>query len=131
MPGETDSAEIHSGANFLYLAVRHVRTSIVCYVIFHRFLREIPPWISFCDPRVSAELTPKRGHLRGVATQDPETWGPDISKEYLPSNVPGLTGITDEDYGDSSDEEMDGWPDADGDSRDYSPEDPPLTIQTF
>ena len=103
---------------------------MVRYVIFCRFLQEIPPWISFRNPRVSAWLTPKRGHLRGVATPDPATWGPDISKEYFPADVPEATGMTDEDYGDN-DEEMDDWPDADGDSRDYSPEDPPLTSQTF
>ena len=34
--------------------------------------------------------------------------------------------MTDEDYGDSSDKEMDDWLDANGDSSDYSPEDPPL-----
>ena len=95
-------------------------------MIFRRCLREIPPWISLRDPRVPAWLTPKRGNLRGVATPDLATWGPDISKEYLPADVPEATGIADKDYGDISDEEMDDWPDSGGDSSDYSPEEPTL-----
>ena len=76
--------------------------------------------------QVLAWLTPKGGHLRGVATPDLATWGPEYSTEYLSADVPAATGITDEDYGDSSDEEMEEWRDDDGDSGEYSRKDPPL-----
>ena len=72
-----------------------MRTSMVRYVILRRFLREIPPWISFRDPQVLAWLTPKRGNLRGVANPDLATWGPDLSKEYSPADVPEAMEMTD------------------------------------
>ena len=99
---------------------------MVRYVILRRFLREIPPWISFRDLQVLAWLTPKGGHIRGVATPDLATWFPEHFTEYLSADVPVATVITDEDYGDSLDKEMEDWPDNDGDSGDYSGEDPPL-----
>ena len=104
---------------------------MVRYVILRRFLQEIPSWISYRDPWVSAWITPKGGHIRGAATPYLATWGPEHLTEYLPADVPAATGMTDEDYGDSSDEEMEYWPDDNGDSADYSREDPPLTSQTF
>ena len=61
---------------------------------------------------------PKEGNLRGVATPDPATWVPDLPKEYLPADVPEAAELTDEDYGDSSDKDMDDWLDANGDSGD-------------
>ena len=79
---------------------------MVRYMILRRFLREIPPWISFRDSQVSAWLTPKVGHLRGVATPDLATWSPEQSTEYSSADVPAATGITDVDYVDISDEEM-------------------------
>ena len=79
---------------------------MVRYVILCRFLREIPSWISFRDPRVLAWLTLKGGHIRGITTPDLATWGPEHLTEYLPADVPAATGMTDEDYGDRSDEEM-------------------------
>ena len=53
-------------------------------------------------------------------------WGPEYLTEYLSANVPAATGIIDKDYGDISDEEMEDWTDDDGNSGDYSREDPPL-----
>ena len=79
---------------------------MVRYMILRRFLREIPPWVSFRDSQVSAWLTPKGVHMRGVATPNLATWVPEHSTEYPSADVPVATGITDEDYGDSSDEEM-------------------------
>ena len=89
---------------------------MVRYVILRRFLREIPPWISFRESQVSDWLTPKGGHIRGVATPYLATWGPEHSTEYPSDGVPAATGITDEDYGDSSDKEMEDWPNDDGNS---------------
>ena len=93
---------------------------MVRYVILRRFLREIPPRISFRDLRVSAWTTPRRGHLRGIATTDPATWGFDLPTKYSTANVPAATELTDEDYGGSSDEEMKDCPDADGNNGDDS-----------
>ena len=87
---------------------------MVRYMILRRFLREIPPRISFRDLRVLAWTTPRWGNLRGVATPDPATWGFDLPTKYLTADVPVATELTDEDYGGSSDEEMKYWPDADG-----------------
>ena len=98
---------------------------MVCYVILRRFLREIPPRISFCDLRVSAWTTPPRGHLRGVATPDPATWGFDLPTKYSTADVPAAMELTDEDYRGISDKEMKDWPDADGNNGDDSTEDPP------
>ena len=107
-------------------AVGHALTNMVRYVILRRFLQDIPPWISFRDSQVSAWLTPKGGHLRVVATPDLATWSPEHSTEYSSADVPVVTGITNEDYGDSSDEEMEDWQDDDGNSGEYSREEPPL-----
>ena len=102
-----------------------MRTKMVRYVILRRFLQEISPRISFRDLQVSAWTTPRRGHLRGVATPDQETWGFDLPTEYSTADVPAATELKDEDYGVSSDEEMKDWPDADGNNGDDSTEDPP------
>ena len=99
---------------------------MVRYVTLRRFLREIPPWISFRDSQVSAWLTPKGGYLRGVTTPDLATWSPEHSTEYSSADVPAATVITNEDCVDSSDEEMEDWQDDDGDSGEYSREDPLL-----
>ena len=97
---------------------------MVRYVVLRRFLQEIPSRISFRDPRVSAWLTPKGGHLRGVATPALADWGAGLLPKNLFDGVPAATETDDEDYGDSSDEEMDDWPE-DDDDGDYSREDPP------
>ena len=110
---------------FTYCADRHVLTSMVRYVILRRFLREIPSWISFRDPRVLAWLTPRGGHLRGIATPDLANWGAGLSPKDLPANVPAATGVIDEDYRDILDKETEDWTADDGNSRDYLREDPP------
>ena len=89
---------------------------MVRYVILRIFLREIPPWISFRNPQVPAWLTPKGGHIQGFTNPDLATRGPEHLTEYPSADVPAATGITDEEYGDSSDEDMEDWPDDDGDS---------------
>ena len=99
---------------------------MVRYVVLRRFLQEIPPWISFRNPQVSDWITLKGGHIRGVATPDLSTWGPENLTEYSSADVPAAMGITDEDYGDSSNEEMEDWSDDDGDCGDYSRDEPLL-----
>ena len=117
LAGETNGAENYSGTTIsTHRAVGHKLIIMVRYVVLRRFLREIPPWISFHDSQVSAWLTPKGGHLRGVDTPDLATWSPEHSTDYSSSDVPTATGITNDDYGDSSDEEMEDWQDVDGDS---------------
>ena len=96
-PGETNGADSHSSAISQHWAVRHVHTSMVRYVILRRFLREIPPRISFRDIRVSAWATPRRGHLCVVANPDPSTWGFELPTKYSTANVPAATELTDED----------------------------------
>ena len=120
LSGEMNGADFHSSSISQYRAVRHVRTSMVWYVILHRFLQEIPPWISFRDIHVSAWTTPRRGHLRGVATPDPATWGFELPTEYSTADVPTVTEFTDEDYRCSSDEETKDWPYANENSREKS-----------
>ena len=82
---------------------------MVRYVFLRRFLREIPPWISFRAPQASAWLSPKGGHLRGVDTPDVATWSPKHYTVYSSAEVPTVMEITDDDYGDRSDEEMENW----------------------
>ena len=50
--------------------------TMVRYVILQRYLREIPPQISFRNTRISAWFTPQKGHLRGVKLLSPEDWSP-------------------------------------------------------
>ena len=78
---------------------------MVRYAILRKFLQELPLWVSFRDPRVSDWFTPRGGHLREVAIPDLATWGAGLLPKYLSAEVPAATELTDEDTGDSSDEE--------------------------
>ena len=98
---------------------------MVRYVILRKFLQELPRWVSFRDPRGSDWFTPRGGHLREVAIPDLATWGAGLSPKDLSAEVPAATALTDEETGDSSDEETDDWPADDSDGGDYSPEEPP------
>ena len=49
---------------------------MVCYVILRRFLRDVPPKLSFWNTCISARLTPQQGHLRGVKFPDSTIWKP-------------------------------------------------------
>ena len=72
--------------HFTYCADRHVLTSMVCYVILRRFLREIPSWISFRDPRVSAWLTPGGEDI--YVASPPQIWQPGAPEYYQRTCLP-------------------------------------------
>ena len=105
---------------------------MVRYVILRKFLQELPLWVSFRDPRGSDWLTPRGGHLREVAIPDLATWGAGLLPKDLSAEVPAATELTDEDTGNSSDEETEDWPADDSDRGEYSPEEPlpsqPVTL---
>ena len=98
---------------------------MVCYVILRKFLQELPLWVNFRDPQGSDWFAPRGGHLREVAIPYLATWGAGLLPKDLSAKVPVATELTDEDTGDSSDEETEDWPADDSDSGDSSSEDPP------
>ena len=80
---------------------------MVRYVILRKFLQELPLWVSFRDPRGLDWFAPRGGQLREVAIPDLATWGAGLLPKDLSVKIPAATELTDEETGDSSDEETD------------------------
>ena len=81
---------------------------MVRYAILHRFLREIPPKISLWNTCISAWLTPRQGHLRGVKIPDAESWSPFTKYKKLIDDATHTISVSDDyepDFG--SDDEND------------------------
>ena len=57
------------------------------YVILRRYLREIPPQISFRNTRFSAWFAPRKGHLLEVKLPSLEPWIPDLKPTQLDNDA--------------------------------------------
>ena len=94
--------------------------TMVGYVILCRYLREIPPQISFRNNRSSVWFTPQKGNLRGVKIPSQAPWSPDIKPTQLDDYT--ITIASEESYPDfGSDGGNDDWLDEDDITVDAPP----------